>query len=382
MQNIGLSLIRVVGVMLLFCWCSSCNNQNSGIAVSETIAIHNPVYPKPGTSVNFSLFLINDYLPKEVKLSISLRNLRTDNTWSDESEVYSESWVNPVNFPLTTLKTDGFPEKSLVTYKYEVKCNDRASGVYYHRVTFATNPYPFSTVLPDEDKQPAPVYVTANVNRACNVVFIPDADLTGVERRPDANWEDYFYNSVRDNIRNGIFSDKTTRKHIIGFNFFINPISGKTISEGSLFNQPVNQFALNFADGKCFIHNTEFTDYANPSPLMKCYTSRIYNKGTFMHESGHVLFHLADEYEFGNHWYDGRFPNNWRTETDARNAVSYLGLRNEHVYLLSEPYAVQKCYILCPNAGCQMGLSGLSPVYYCKPCIKAVGYYMEEYITP
>lgn len=384
MQNIKRNLFYASGIIWLFSSCNSCCNTGDPpvVKLSETVAIHNPIYPEPATPVNFSLFLVNDYLPKEVTLKILVRELRSDYSWSDEREVYTETWTDPVNFPLTKILNDGFSANSLVTYKYEVKCSDASLSVYQHQVTFATNPYPFSMAGSDDLKEPAPVYVTADVSQACNVVFIPDNDLSDVERRSGSDWQDYFYNSVKDNIKNGIFHDPATRKNRTGFNFFINPISGKADPNGVPFFQPDNYLKLDFAAGKCFVHNAEFTEYAIESPLMRCYTSRIYNKGSFMHESGHVLFFLADEYEFGKHWYDGANPNNWRTEDEAKSAAPSFGLRDEHVFFLDEPYATEKCYILCPNAGCQMGLSGLSPVNYCNPCIKAVDYWMEIYTTP
>lgn len=385
MQKSGFSLFKMLIVACLFSGCNSCcdSRRTSEEKLSETVAIHNPIYPKSETPVNFSLFLVNDALPKEVKLTVFVRELQTDLTWSEEVEVYSETWTDPVNFPLTKNITGGFISNSLVTYNYEVKCNDAVSSVYKHQVTFATNPYPFSTIGTDSENEPAPVYVTAEVSQACNVVFIPDMDLVNVVVRTGAEWQDYFYNTVRDNIKNGIFNDPETRKNRIGFNFFINPVSGNASPEnGAPFIQPANYLKLDFAAGKCFIHNAEFTEYASESPLMKCYTSRIYNRGSFMHESGHVLFLLADEYEFGKHWYDAANPNNWRSESEARSAALSFGLKDEHVFYLDEPYASEKCYILCPYEGCQMGLAGLSPVNYCKPCIKAVDYWMTVYKSP
>lgn len=385
MQNIKPTLKSWLPTVVLISSCNLCSSPDPPQAnlKSQTVAIHNPIYPKYNTPVNFSLFLVNDVLPKEIKLSIRLRMLQTDLTWSNETEVYSQTWITPVNFPLTKNMADGFSGNSLVTYKYEVKCNDAAASVYTHQVTFAVNPYYFSIAGAQEDYEPAPVYATAEVSRACNVVFIPDNDLTDVVTRPGTVWQDYFYNTVRDYIKNGIFNDPSTRKNRQGFNFFINPLSGRSGPEISVpFIQPVNYQKLDFVAGKCFVHNDEFTEYSIPSPVMKCYTSRIYNKGSFMHESGHVLFFLADEYEFGKHWYDGAKPNNWRTVTEAQNAAPSFGLNHQHVYYLNEPFATEKCYILCPNEGCQMGLSGLSSVNYCKPCIHAVDHWMGIYLSP
>lgn len=364
----------------------TCNCCNTSIVIPRTVAIHSPIYPKDGNNVTFTLFLKNNGEPKKVELFVKKRTidpLGMINPFSAEETL--RTWNNPVNFPLTH-PFYVVHANELTTYTFKITYGNSPSDNYQHQVTFATNPYPFSghPDLPEADV-PAPVYVTGDVDHSCNIVFIPDNDLVGVERMPGSDWEPYFYTSVRDNILHGLFGEPHTSQFIHSYNIFINPHIGHFNPDTDVFDPPDNLLNIdNFCQGKSYMHNKEFQEYANNSVAMLSFTNRIYNRGYFMHESGHVLYFLADEYEFGKHWQFVNAPNNWVNAdqalswTDAHNDAPSYSLSDEHIFHLDEdPVLTDHCHILCPYEGCQMGMGGTSVIPYGKPCKKAITYWMD-----
>ena len=112
-----------------------------------------------------------------------------------------------------------------------------------------------------------------------------------------------------------------------------------------------------------------------------------------MHEGGHVLYYLDDEYKCGTHWqyqFIPEAPNNWNSLTSAQAAAPSYGLSNSNISELNAVDRDPSCtppppgyFILCPNEGCQMGMTGLHITPYGKPCQHAIYYWLNRYIpTP
>ena len=66
------------------------------------------------------------------------------------------------------------------------------------------------------------------------------------------------------------------------------------------------------------MHQNNLRDYASGG----LYSSEMQNRGTIMHESGHGLFDLADEYGGGSHFQTDPYPNNWPSLAAAQAAGS------------------------------------------------------------
>lgn len=381
-----LHLLLLPVMAISFPGCNGCcsNKENFKKDIPETTAIHNPIYPKAGSEVLFSLYFNNtNFSVKTVELKISHQELNDDATWSASIEHATAEWhinADTVVFPITYLKKDGFPDKSLITYTFIITPEDESKR-YSHTVTFAVDPYPFSFTGNPWADQPAPVYVTADVNYACNIVVVPDRDMESTIVRPGGNWTHYFYNSVRDNIKNGFLLEPATRKYYKGFNFFVNHHQAGFDWERMGFVYEENYAQLAFAQAKCLMHHSEYpVEFSNTG--ISTFTSRIYNRGTFMHEAGHVLFKLGDEYEdVEGRTFRAIVPNIWAEESAAIEYAKSINTGIKNVKLLIETASTQKCYFICSNAGCQMGTSGLSIVPLGLPCQKAVDYYMRIYLT-
>ncbi len=189
--------------------------------------------------------------------------------------------------------------------------------------------------------------------------------------------------SVRDIIKNAVFSDRSTRKHFDKFNFFINPVQGKyNYALDGNFENPQNETEILFCDVYPFIHQQEY-DREVAKLETGQFTSRIFYKGSFMHELGHALYALGDEYEFGKYYPNNIKPNNWNDENTAREYARRINVPAKNMVLIQDAaIPVNRCYILCPYEGCIMGLSGVSIVEYGPCCREAIDYYMEEFIRP
>jgi hypothetical protein len=97
-----------------------------------------------------------------------------------------------------------------------------------------------------------------------------------------------------------------------------------------------------------------------------------------MHEGGHSMFNLADEYASGVHWQAEDYPNNWSTLASAQADAP-----NRHK---SAADAVQMgtsgWYKIC-DENCQMKLSGLNLSHYDLPCGDRVLYMiLDNAINP
>ena len=221
-----------------------------------------------------------------------------------------------------------------------------------HDVTFATRPYP----VPD---MPAPIYVQGDVDHVFDVIFIPDTDITDV-----SGFRDHCSKMIED----AVLAEPSIKPWNQQFNFYINPESGTAtdydnIDTDGLHQKPSNWANLSFAESKVLMHKNNLRDYA----MGDLFSTEQQNRGTMMHEGGHSLFGLADEYASGSHWQADEYPNNWETlagaQTDAPDRHKTAADATQ--------MGTSGWYKLCINA-CPMKTSGLVRNDYDGPCTDRV----------
>lgn len=267
----------------------------------ETFAIHAPIYPSGSDAVTFTLRKIDGSV-SEVKL---FEFVATVNSAGDLSattpETEIQTWNSPT-FPLTFTKSAGYGTNKLVTYRFQVKGN---SKTYNHSISFATRPYPVTN-------QPAPVYVVGNQDNVLNLVFIPDTSMN--------SRMNLFYSSVGSQIDSTFHQEDWVRRFRSSYNFFINPVTAiaRDFDSGLSHVLPSNSANLSFAQGKVILHFHDIRDQAGSG----YFSAEYYVRGTMLHESGHSLYRLADEYDANSasHWEEADFPNNWDNKSDAEAA--------------------------------------------------------------
>ncbi len=241
----------------------------------------------------------------------------------------------------------------MVTYRWEVLTPDADKN---YEVTYATRPYPVSD-------EPAPVYCQGDPDDVFDVVFIPDTDITTMSD---------FYDNCRGAISEAFFDEPHTRYWRRQYNFYINPDEGTAtdydlISTDGYHQVPSNNASLLFAEGRVLMHQNSLRDYAYGG----LFSTEMQNRGTIMHESGHSLYSLADEYGSGVHWQEAELPNNWSSLAGAQAAGSTYGSCKSPSD--ATEMGTSGWYHLCVS-DCQMITSGSNHTEYDCPCKYRITY--------
>jgi hypothetical protein len=326
-------------------------------AVINTYPMHNPIYPNSTDQVTYFL----DVPASERSLVQSVELWETISTVDPVNGTLTplgpptkigQTWYTvPVNYPHVNTTCPNTHQANTFI-QYEFKIVDVDSVPHSHVVGYAIRDYPPSTV--QGGYQPTPVYVQGDIGQTMDIVFIPDVDIPVM---------DTFRDNCRLMILDGIFADDMTRSFWKYFNFFINPRSGDIRASGSPV--PDNWSQLSFAEGHAIMHETAFQDYANGT----LFITDQQNRAAMLHEAGHALFGLADEYRGGGHWETADYPNNW----NGKPSNAEIRARNR-----TRAYKIQRTnwWKICYDAVCQMR-HGYVVLGYDSPCRDRVKFTIE-----
>ncbi|MCJ7662843.1 MAG: hypothetical protein MUO24_01230 [Desulfobacterales bacterium] len=320
----------------------------------NTLPMHNPIYPTNGEDVTYNLNVsVSHGSIKAIKLYETVSSIDAQSTVTPGTESLLQEWNftdTPNSTSVTFTKTRGYEANKLVQYRFlvKIKRNWIWSTSRSHDVSYATRPYP----VPN---QPAPVYVQGDVDHVFDVVFIPDTDITNMTT---------FRTECRNMITDAVFAESTVRNWNRQFNFYINHEPGTAtdydrIATDGLHQTPTNWANLSFAEVKVLMHQNNLRDYAYGG----LFSTEMQNRGTMMHEGGHSMFVLADEYPGGAHWQEEEFPNNWSTLASAQADAPH---RHKTAVDANE-IGTTGWYKIC-NDNCQMNVSGLNLSNYDLPC--------------
>lgn len=315
-----------------------------------TLALHDPIFPTAGQTVTYSLERVTDGTINSAELYEFVATVASDGSLS---AVTPESLLQTWNAPtgnLSYTKNGGYPANSFVTYRWVIKVAT-SDGVKTKefRVSYATRPFPVAN-------QPAPVYVQGDRDDVFDVVFIPDTDITDLTS---------FRNNCRGMIRESFFDETHLRTWRRQFNYYINQQTGHAtdydrIATDGTHQLPSNNAQLAFAEGRCLMHQNNLRDYASGG----LFSTEMQNRGTILHESGHALFGLADEYNGGVHWQAEKFPNTWNSQSGCEAAADdYSSCKS-----LSDVNNFQSGWWRLCAEDCQMTATGLTHTFYDCPC--------------
>ncbi len=333
-----------------------------------TIATHDPIYPKADQAVTFTLEKVSGSRLRSVALYEVVSNVDANGTiTSTGDEAMLKSWSSPGKV-ISFTKPAGYPPRTFVRYRFKVKAPSSGWGgcfssndTFSHEIVFATRPYP----VPGD---PAPVYVTGDPNEVFDIVLIPDTDI------PEAEM-DVFRDHCRRVVREAFLDEPTTRAFRRSFNFYINPHPGTATDYNSAVPHipPVNFARLSFAEGRVLMHKGDLRDYSLSAE--RFYSTEMENLGTILHESGHGLFGLADEYGTGRHWKPDPKPNNWDAEGDAM--ADARGMRKSASDV--QEIVTGAWWKLC-GVECQMNTSGERHTTYDRPCHERVVWCVLDHV--
>jgi hypothetical protein len=151
-----------------------------------------------------------------------------------------------------------------------------------------------------QSNEPIPVYTRGNSSTAIDIVLIPvDYDQSAGRTTRD------FVNAARDFIVNGYLAQRQIDDDRDRWNFYVNPVTGglAQTTVGTTVNRSVTQ-PLNWtqvasvADSVAYVHNNggwrDFGVFGGAG--IGYFTILAGTPGTIVHETGHALFGLSDEY--------------------------------------------------------------------------------------
>lgn len=175
---------------------------------------------------------------------------------------------------------------------------------------------------------PVPGRTTGDHSDRFDIVFIPDNDY-GSPADTDT-WLPTFLNHINDQIDERLGGAAPVSGNLDKFNFYYTRMQGIASSK----TLPADLTLLStFADAYVIFHTTEFGD----SCLMS--TPSIYGAEgpvgrSFIHESGHGIFGLADEYDSCRTFYfqPDPMPNIWATEALGRADATSEGWNPDDIW--------------------------------------------------
>jgi hypothetical protein len=252
---------------------------------------------------------------EEVRLSYDTHRLVSDGAGSLTRQPVQQ------DHPLTTCRPtdryemfwcfarvgEGFPDATLVTMK--------ATGVYpdgseeVESYAFAAGRYP-------SEAYPIPIRVTGLVAERLDIIFIPDGDIPLEEFRTRissvVNDKYFAYEVYRGN------PEIAYRKL---YNFYYTPKFGD-YSELCRFTRPANYPTLQqIGDALAILHKETLRDCKSGNLI----SSEIDYEKTLIHENGHILFGLQDEYCCDSSYQQmPQMPNIWRTRAACEAEAASL----------------------------------------------------------
>ena len=297
-----------------------------GCSYIHTEPIHYPIYPRESTNVEYSLKVISAREIDSIRLfhETAINYVpKVGATFGPPTRLTAWGWNDPnrpteveVNFTLN----GGYSGVEMVRYKFEVE--DRSGYTQEHLVTFALDSFP-------DNYLPIPIYCQANVDEAFDILFIPDRDIIGNGGLPA------FYDAVHSMIENTIHREPSHRFLNRQFNFYLRSEYGEASTNSNqahvLCNSctPSEDQILNSTlagmESIGILHRLTQRDFVSVGND-KVFSSEWNRPATTLHEMGHTLYSLSDEYVRGEHGYKNLAVNNWETTNSSDGQALADGL--------------------------------------------------------
>ena len=345
----------------------------------QTIPMHSPLYPSDNTDVDYELAFSSRKGIRAIALYVresTSFNTNSGFTFSPYSATPVRSWVFANPYPLDGIVqhtvANGYGRSKAIQYRFVLE--DKSGFTDFHEVTFSIRPYP-------DNSKPIPIYCQGDPNYVFDQMYIPDEDI--LELIPQGMTVeqkiDQFYEGVSDVIRKTIHEEPTLKNLNRNFNIYTLGYFGDAELNQSVhcicgtFNG--NQFncgGCNTADiiGSMesigILHDENFDDFVSGgSP--KVFSSEVHNPQTVLHEMGHSLFDLYDEYRNNSsalYFETSPFPNNWDSFIKADNAKEAYGKTSSDIRNIIANWH-KLCEKDCPmNSGAALYFDFDSPCAY------------------
>jgi hypothetical protein len=304
--HLKLPITRRQIFLFFFLFCLLCIGSCQGSCARSRIrAMHTPVHPKNNEVVTFRA----DTTGATDKIELSY-------TRSVISVSGGQITVTPVevNVPIDSCKQPGFAltcthtmstpfaPNSLVIFKAVAWDGPYTATEEY---MFATGDYP----LPD---QPIPIRFKGDTHKHLDVVFVPDTDITldSFRGKLTAVVESFYKYTAIEMWRDD-------------YNFYYSPQAGHYDVKCKFTYPPNIMTLLAGADAVIILHQAQALRDCRHGKVI---SSAINEDKTIMHESGHALFGLEDEYCCDSMYLPQTCePNIWASLAACQAAASRVG---------------------------------------------------------
>jgi hypothetical protein len=251
----------------------------TGCGAANVVALHSPMHPTNTQQVTLRGDAAGQVDKVELSveryaLSVAADGTLTQTLAAAEAIVKTcdpSGTVSSLNCSHTM--STAFPANSLV--KFSAKAFDGSGKTSTESYSFAAGDYP----LPND---PIPIRLKGETVKSFDVIFIPDTDITVNSFRDQLD-------EVIENLYFKYFLVKTWRGL---YNFYYSGVQGN-YEELCNFTNPSNMANLTaVADTVAILHQTNLRDCRSGMVM----SSEINYDKTLIHETGHALFNVKDEY--------------------------------------------------------------------------------------
>jgi len=207
-----------------------------------------------------------------------------------------------------------------------------------------------------------PLRIAGRTQDKIDVVFVPEDDYAGDFAR--------FARDVQDTILNGYYQNDAIGENRTKFNFYyLDDDADITAYPASGFTPPLDscedfQDATTFADSIAVVHRTDFRDWSGSRCERRVFASEPTSYRTFVHESGHSLFGLKDEYCCDSHYsQNDPNPNIWSSRDNCEDDATAMG------------WDPDDCSNFCPagSGNCGAGFWDIDPDHCIMTCSQSCG---------
>jgi hypothetical protein len=338
MKNAYRATVAGLCFFTLACGSPQPRAQREAATVPDVLAVHQPMHPADGEAVTFKA--------TAVATKLTLRYERSALTLNQDGTM-TQSIVEP----LTTLKTckgsgaspltcehrpaTGYPAGSLIRFDAVAEGNGGAVGSESY--FFAAGTYP--------DKNAAvPIRLKTSNTAGLDLVFIGTSDLSTADLR--ASLQDVVYQIYFK------YPEMLTARAV--YNYYYSSNRGD-YTEDCSFSNPANMAVLEATgDAVVFLHRATLRD----CKVGKRIASEIDNEKSLVHESGHVLFDLQDEYCCDSSYKAQQcVPNLWSSQQQCESAAAALGYEKSFCRQLKDDQESLPFWRIDPDGetGCIMG---------------------------
>lgn len=292
---------RYIILLQILFWAGLCGSAGLAIAGPEVFIQHTPIQTDNNREVTYKATASDPQGIKSIVISVELRELKLHQGQkiSDfQTEIVLETCTFTAPFKTSEdCETKHGPYDNGDHIGYKVTATNgvgetSTEGYIY----FAAGTFPW----PDD---PIPIYVRGNPAAKVDLVFIPDKDYITLP-----NWKQAFMQNVTDLIWTAFFSEESFARGVRSrsemWNFYITYQLGEFVPP-CFHDKPPNWPTLRATVNAGFIvHNDPFQDCSGigEGSVFSAEPIDPNNQSSYtvpIHELGHSVFSLADEYSGG-----------------------------------------------------------------------------------